>query len=146
MLTTNIIPHLHQSTDTGKERGMGGGRERAGRGRRVMLLSYTKFSKPDCAINQNGQTDLDFKSSMGSDLIVKYITLQKATKFFCAQPNYQVPSDHTLRVMGPRFLSLCSTILIINSSWEKTVWKTVEFLFCSTHTRYFKTTIQKQLV
>lgn len=27
MLTTNIIPHLHQSIDTRKERGMEGGRE-----------------------------------------------------------------------------------------------------------------------
>lgn len=47
--------------------------------------------------------------------------------------------------MGPKS-SLCSTILSTNRSWGQTLWKTAAFLFCSIYTRYFKSTIQMQLV
>lgn len=50
---------------------------------------------------------------------------------------------YCLMIIGPRSSSLCSTILSRNRSWGQTLWKTAAFLFCSIHTRYFKTTIQR---
>lgn len=144
MLTTNIISHLHQSTVTKKERWDG---RRVGKGQaQVTGLCYWSKQSFLNQIVPSIKWSNRFRLLKISNKEKSYNYIRYSAKNYCIFLCTRCTSGHSSRVMGPRSSALCSTVPSTKRRWGQTLWKTAAFLFCSIYTRYFKTTIQRQLV